>query len=645
MSSRMGGHENMDLANTSLRKLLDDIRSVSIAVIGDFCLDVYWDIDLTASEASLETGLPTSPVAGQRVSLGGAGNVVNNLRALGVGQVDAYGVVGEDPWGREMLHQLAAVGAGVDGITTESTNWSTLVYVKPHIDGAEMSRLDFGNYNLLPDPTAQRLISQLGANLSQYDAVVVNEQVLQGIHTPALRRELAALITRNPESVFVVDSRHHSDAYPGACLKVNDHEAARLVGLQPEPGTLILRGDAVESAATLFARMGRRPVFVTRGARGCLVYDEEGVHVIPGIQILSRTDSVGAGDSMLAGIAAALAAKRGAAEAATLGNFVAAVTAQKLLITGTATPEEVMAIGQDPNYIYRPELAEDPRNARYIDGTEFEVVTHLRSGMRPRFAIFDHDGTISVLRQGWEGVMEPMMLRAVLGDRFAAANESLYHRVLGRVREFIDKSTGVQTLVQMEWLAGVVAEFGCVPPERILDAPGYKRIFNDALMGTVRERLAKLQRGELSVEDLTLKNAVALLHRLKEAGVGLFLASGTDEADVIDEAGALGYDHLFDGIYGSVGEVAHDAKKVVLERILTDLGEDAIRGLIAFGDGPVEIRETHKRGGFTIGVASDEIRRFGMSTGKRTRLIRAGADLIIPDFSQLGRLLDVLNLG
>ena len=121
------------------------------------------------------------------------------------------------------------------------------------------------------------------------------------------------------------------------------------------------------------------------------------------------------------------------------------------------------------------------------------------------------------------------------------------------------------------------------------------------------------------------------------------LASGTDQDDVVAEASAMGYAELFTGgIYGSIGDVHHDAKRVVLDRILRDLGPDGMAGLVTFGDGPVEMRESRKRGGYAVGVASDEIRRFGMNPAKRSRLIRAGADLVIPDFSQLDPLLQML---
>jgi hypothetical protein len=125
--------------------------------------------------------------------------------------------------------------------------------------------------------------------------------------------------------------------------------------------------------------------------------------------------------------------------------------------------------------------------------------------------------------------------------------------------------------------------------------------------------------------------------------VVLYLASGTDREDVDREAGILGYRSLFgDRIYGAVGDVSFEAKRIVLERILADIGDETREKILTFGDGPVEIRETHKKGGYTVGVASDEIRRYGLSIAKRTRLIEAGADLIVPDYSQMDQLLELL---
>jgi phosphoglycolate phosphatase-like HAD superfamily hydrolase len=373
-----------------------------------------------------------------------------------------------------------------------------------------------------------------------------------------------------------------------------------------------------------------------------LVYDGADFQYEPGIHILKRTDTVGAGDTIASALAASLSAGATLGEAATFGNLAAAVTVQKLKITGTASPAEIMAAGADIDYIFRPEHAEDIRRASYLEGTRIEVVNPGIERGDIHHVVFDHDGTISTLRQGWEAIMEPMMVKAILGDCYEGASEEDWHRVVDRVRDVIDKSTGIQTILQMQALVELVAEYGFVPEDKILTPVGYKKIYNDSLMELIRERRKCLTNGELDRGDYTVKGSVDFLKAMHERGMTLYLASGTDEEDVCDEAQALGYADLFNGgIFGSVGDITKYSKKMVIERIIT---EHRLRGaqLACFGDGPVELRETRKRGGITIGVASDEIQRFGLNPEKRSRLILAGADLIIPDYTQQRRLIEYL---
>jgi len=181
-----------------------------------------------------------------------------------------------------------------------------------------------------------------------------------------------------------------------------------------------------------------------------------------------------------------------------------------------------------------------------------------------------------------------------------------------------------------------------VPAEKMLDKFGYKEIYNRALMEVVNQRIARLESGRLNVTDYTVKGAVDFLAALHNRGVKLYLASGTDREDVIKESAALGYAEFFDGgIYGAVGDVTKYSKKMVIDQIMT---ENNLSGpeLIVVGDGPVEMRECRKRGGIAIGIASDEIRRHGLNPEKRTRLIKAGAQAIVPDFSGWHDLLDLL---
>ena len=622
-----------------LKDLLERIRQVRIGVVGDFCLDVYLLLDPGASEPSLETGLSTRPVRSQRYSLGAAGNVSSNLRAMGVPDVFVFGVIGEDPFGHEMRQLFDSMAIDCKGLLTQREEWDTHVYMKPFEREQEQHRFDFGSFDQLLPAVLQALLKKVEQALPDLDVIIFNQQVRHGIHTRQFREEISNLVQAHPEKKFIVDSRHYSDEYSGTIRKINAAEAAKHFGKDPaglESTTL------KELCRELYKRWGQ-PLFLTRGEQGCIVCDNQGIKEVPGLLIVSPVDPVGAGDSMLAGIAAALAAGADTLKAAEFGSLVAGVTVQKLMQTGTASRDEILKIGADPDRRYRTDLARQRNKAVYYNDSEIEVVSDLPHRKRFTHAIFDHDGTLSTLRQGWEAIMEPMMVRAILGPSERNPDEALHNHVVAAVRDFIDKTTGIQTLVQMKGLIHLVRRFKCVPESEILDESAYKNIYNRELLEFVGRRIAKLQRGELSVEDLSIRKSVEMLSELHQRGVLLYLASGTDREDVLKESQLLGIAKFFDNrIYGAVGDIAKEAKRMVLERILTEIGDEAPDRLVTFGDGPVEIRETHKRGGYTVGVASDEIRRYGLNQAKRERLIEAGADLIIPDYSQQAMVLTLL---
>lgn len=622
---------------------LERLRTVRVAVFGDFCLDAYWLIDSDESERSVETDLSVRRVRRQQYSLGAAANVVANLAALGVGSIHAVGIVGDDLYGGLMLKMLHEIGADVKSMLCTQEDWQTFVFGKPCMEDVEQNRIDFGSFNKISPDSIEALTKELDRIADMVDIVILNQQVPAGVSTEDMIEQINAVIARHPECRFIVDSRHRPEFYKGSMLKINAHEASRIVD-QPRALDERITADQAHQYAMELYKRSSYPVFVTRGENGIVVVDENGLQEIPGIQIVGRSDPVGAGDTTVSALAAMLGGGSDCRSAAKLANIAASITVSKLQTTGTATPDEIRHAGLAPDYIYFPELADDPRKAKYLDDSEIEIIRELPVERNIHYAIFDHDGTISTLRQGWENIMEPMMVRAILGPRYEDADEVLYHKVVDTSRKFIDRTTGIQTLVQMQGLIELVHQFGCVPESDILDMYGYKEIYNDALLEMVNQRVTKLNRGELIPEDFQLKNARQFLEKLHAQGVTLYLASGTDEADVIAEAEALGYAHLFEGgIFGATGDIRVEAKRVVLERIIH---ENNLTGMefATFGDGPVEMRECRKRGGIAVGIASDEVQRFGLNAIKRARLIRAGADLMVPDFSQLNKLLAALGL-
>ncbi|MHC4323580.1 MAG: PfkB family carbohydrate kinase [Planctomycetota bacterium] len=624
-----------------INEILARIKNVKVAVYGDFCLDAYWLLDPRGSEVSLETGLQARAVARHYYSLGGASNVVANLAALDPASIQVIGVVGDDIFGRELARQLKELGVDTTYLVVQKDNYDTVTFGKPYLEGSEQPRMDFGFFNKRTETTDQALLNGINNALKTADALIVNQQVPGSITNESFIDSANELFGKFGDKIVLLDSRHYGDKFRDIYRKTNDLEAAQLNDVEVKLDDVLTLADVKEYAGNLY-RQFNKPVFLTRGSRGIITIDSDGYHEVPGIQLLKKLDIVGAGDTVTSSLALCLGAGLPPAEAAEFANISAAVTVQKLFRTGTASGPEILEIGKDADYIYQPELATDLRGARYLDGTEIELCLESMPEARIKHAVFDHDGTVSTLRQGWEQVMAPVMIKAILGDKYETADETLYHKVRNRVLDYIDKSTGIQTIVQMEALVEIVKEFGLVPGDKIRDKFGYKEIYNDALMELVNRRIDKFKQGELDIHDYTIKGALEFLEALRKRDIKVYLASGTDCDDVVAESKALGYEELFDGgIYGSVGDVAKYSKKMVIEKIMT---ENNLQGpeLAVFGDGPVEIRECRKRDGIAIGIATDEIRRHGLNPEKRTRLIKAGAHIIVPDFSQHSKLIKLL---
>ncbi len=616
-----------------IKEILTRIKNVKIAVYGDFCIDAYWLLDARGSEVSLETGLQARAVGRHYYSLGGASNVVANLAALEPAAIQVIGVVGDDIFGRELRRQFHELDVDTKRLVIQKDNFDTVTFGKPYLEDKEQPRIDFGFFNKRSDQTDRTLLEGINEALRNADALIVNQQVPGSITNESFIDRANALFEKYADKIVLVDSRHYGHKFENIYRKTNDLEAARLNDVDVKLGDVLTLADVNKYALNLYKQFNK-PVFLTRGPRGIITVDSDGVHEVPGIQLLKKLDIVGAGDTVTSALALCLGAGIPPAEASEFANLAAAVTVQKLFQTGTASGPEILEIGKDPDYIYQPELASDRRGACYFEDSEIELCYQSIPFGRIKHAVFDNDGTISTLRQGWEQIMAPVMVRAVLGDKYETADETLYHKVKSRIADYIDSSTGMQTILQMEALVEMVREFGVVGDDKILDKFGYKEIYNNALMELVNRRIEKLKSGELDISDYTIKGALEFVEALKKRGIKLYLASGTDSQDVIAESEALGYARLFDGgIYGSVGDVTKYSKKMVIEKIMAG---NNLQGpeLVVFGDGPIEIRECRKRDGIAVGIASDEIRRHGLSIEKRTRLIKAGAHVIVPDFSQ-----------
>lgn len=249
---------------------------------------------------------------------------------------------------------------------------------------------------------------------------------------------------------------------------------------------------------------------------------------------------------------------------------------------------------------------------------------------RVRAALFDFDGTLSLVRSGWQDVMIPMFVEHLSATPHAESAESLE----ASVREWVDTLTGKQTIYQTIRLAEEVARRGGTPREPL----DYKHEYLDRLWTRVSHRVEGLEQGALDPDELLVPGSRALLENLRARGIVCHLASGTDLPCVEREARALRVDGYFASIGGALDDYKAFSKALVIDRLFAAEGL-AGPELLSFGDGYVEIENTVAVGGIAVGVASDEERRAGIDEWKRNRLLGAGAHLIVPDFREQACLL------
>jgi phosphoglycolate phosphatase-like HAD superfamily hydrolase len=253
-----------------------------------------------------------------------------------------------------------------------------------------------------------------------------------------------------------------------------------------------------------------------------------------------------------------------------------------------------------------------------------------------RAAMFDFDGTLSLIRRNWPQVMIPMMVDVLADQGTGEGREQL----TAHVEDFVMRLNGRQTIYQMIQLADEVRARGGQPREPL----EYKEQYNQLLWAQMSGRVNGLKDGSIAPDELTVPGSRALLQALTDRGITLYLASGTDLKFVQDEVRALGLDHFFGPhIYGALDDYQNFSKKMIVDRIIADADVSG-EHLLGFGDGFVEIEEVHNAGGVAIGVASEEETRQGVNLWKRGRLVAAGADLIIGDYRELDELLEVLGL-
>ena len=281
---------------------------------------------------------------------------------------------------------------------------------------------------------------------------------------------------------------------------------------------------------------------------------------------------------------------------------------------------------------------EDLGPTRFLPGTGIEIIREPAHLGLDQHGLFDFDGTLSLIREGWPQIMIPMMVEVLAETPDHEPESDL--RVL--VEDFVMRLNGKQTIYQMIRLKAEVQKRGGTP----LDPLQYKAMYHERLMSRIQHRRDLLRRDPSKRTDLLVPNAFDILSALADRGLGLYVASGTDEQYVQEEVDLLGLrGHFGNHVYGAVADYECFSKKQVISRILQ---ENRLAGaeLLAFGDGYVEVENTKSIGGTAVAVASDEAGRSGRpDRWKRDRLVGVGADVVIPDYRDWQPLLAYLFPG
>lgn len=271
---------------------------------------------------------------------------------------------------------------------------------------------------------------------------------------------------------------------------------------------------------------------------------------------------------------------------------------------------------------------------KHTDHFPFEIINSSIHRGKIRYAIFDFDGTISLIREGWQQVMVPMMVEILMDT----PDHEPVEEIRQVVRTYVANTTGKQTIYQMIRLAEEIKIRGGHPSPPLT----YKEQYHQRLMSRIINRLEGLRSGAMQPKEMVVPGSLEALTEITKSGVKCFLASGTDEKYVFEEANLLGVSDYFEKIYGALDDYENFSKKMVIQKIIN---ENKLSGpeLVAFGDGYVEIENTKEVSGIAIGLATSEAERAGIDLWKRDRLIESGADVIMADFLTFPELWKFLN--
>ena len=328
-------------------ELVEKIRGRAVIVYGDVMLDEFvWG---EATRISPEAPVPVVDIQRESVHLGGAANVLANLMALGA-QARVIGLVGDDAASERLraeLREAGAVSATHDLVVDDARPTTLKTRIIAHSQGHNQTivRADRERRTPVKGDAEERLIKVLKGAIEQSDAFVVSDYD-KGAVTPRILAEILPLAVKREIPVLVDPKIRNFDFYrPATLVTPNHHEALRLTNSEDHTDEGLQR-----AAQALRERLDCEAVLITRGERGMMLMERDSEPVY--VETVAREvyDVTGAGDTVIAALAAGLSAGATMFEAAVLANHAAGVVVGKVG-TASASAYELLHSFRDEEHV------------------------------------------------------------------------------------------------------------------------------------------------------------------------------------------------------------------------------------------------------------------------------------------------------
>lgn len=320
-----------ELDKSRAQQIVDSLRDRKVVVLGDVMLDEFVWGDVT--RISPEAPVPVVEIRRESMHLGGAANVLANLVALGA-NASVVGVVGNDAAGERLRDGLRQLGDGYDEFLITDDHRPSTVKTRIIAHSQLVVRADRETRAPVNGQTESRIIETLRQAITGADALVISDYD-KGVVTPRILKEILPWAYDQLPVLVDPKIRNFSSYRPATLVTPNHHEALRLTNLEAETDEGL-----IDAARMIRAQLGCDAVLITRGDRGMLLHDEENT-VLVATAAREVYDVTGAGDTVIATLAAALAADAELLEAAMLANNAAGIVVGKVG-TATATARELI---------------------------------------------------------------------------------------------------------------------------------------------------------------------------------------------------------------------------------------------------------------------------------------------------------------